>query len=64
MSDLLKADEVAVKLKVSEPTLRLWRSKGKGPKFIKMSKGIIRYSPSDIEDYLKSKTFGGACEAL
>jgi len=33
-------------------TLRCWRSKGIGPKYIKINDSSIRYCESDIEEYV------------
>ena len=49
---LLKTKEVAVFLGVSEITLRRWRLSGRGPEFVKMKTGSVRYRPEFIEKYL------------
>ena len=36
-------------------TLATWRSTGKGPKFVKLGGGIIKYRLSDVEKYERSR---------
>lgn len=48
---LLKEDEVAEILRLSPATLRLWRSTGKGPRFVKIG-GSIRYANEALQEYL------------
>jgi predicted site-specific integrase-resolvase len=55
MSDLLKSEEAARILTVSEVTLRRWRQRKNGPVFVRLSKGTIRYKQSDIEAYLNER---------
>lgn len=42
--------EVATRLGVSRFTLRAWRLKGHGPKFLKMGRAV-RYRPEDVDEY-------------
>jgi excisionase family DNA binding protein len=42
--------EVATRLGVSRFTLRSWRIKGHGPKFLKMGRAV-RYRPDDVDEY-------------
>ena len=42
--------EVAVRLGVSRFTVRSWRLKGLGPRFLKMGRAV-RYRPRDVDDY-------------
>ena len=46
MTDL----EVASRLGVSRFTVRSWRLKGLGPRFLKMGRAV-RYRPEDVDDY-------------
>lgn len=50
--NLLTPEEVSSRLKVAEGTLQRWRSKGKGPTYVKMV-GMIRYRPSDLQKYVQ-----------
>ncbi len=42
--------EVATRLGVSRFTVRSWRLKGLGPRFLKMGRAV-RYRPEDVDDY-------------
>jgi excisionase family DNA binding protein len=42
--------EVAVRLGVSRFTVRSWRLKGTGPRFLKMGRAV-RYRPQDVDEY-------------
>lgn len=42
--------EVAVRLGVSRFTVRSWRLKGLGPRFLKMGRAV-RYRPEDVDEY-------------
>ncbi len=39
---------------VSTETLAQWRSQGRGPRYIKLEKRLVRYRLSDLESYLTS----------
>lgn len=51
---LLTPNEVAIQLGMAESTLTKWRSRGKGPKYVKMGR-IIRYRQSDIDNYVLNR---------
>jgi hypothetical protein len=42
--------EVAIRLGVSRFTVRSWRLKGVGPRFLKMGRAV-RYRPEDVQEY-------------
>ena len=42
--------EVATRLGVSRFTVRSWRLKGLGPRFLKMSRAV-RYRSEDVDEY-------------
>jgi len=42
--------EVAIRLGVSRFTVRSWRLKGEGPRFLKMGRAV-RYRPQDVDEY-------------
>lgn len=42
--------EVAARLGVSRFTVRSWRLKGEGPRFLKMGRAV-RYRPEDVLEY-------------
>ena len=45
---LYNEKELAAKLAVSLPTLRRWRTEGRGPRFVKLS-ACVRYRHEDVE---------------
>lgn len=55
MIELINTKAVAELLGLSPVTLRLWRTLGKGPQFVKCE-GAIRYRASDLEAWLDSRT--------
>lgn len=52
---LLKDTDAAALLGVKDQTVRTWRSKNIGPKYIRISRNIIRYRREDIEAYLAAR---------
>lgn len=54
MTELLKADEAARWLGVHPVTLAAWRSRGEGPKWIKIGARNVRYRSNDIEKWLRA----------
>lgn len=53
---LLTERELSTFLGLSLPTLQRMRSKGSGPKFIKLSFRRVAYRPEDIEKWLFTRT--------
>ena len=50
-SELLLTDEAAQVLRVTPATLKLWRLRGAGPRFIKMGRRVA-YRLTDLERYM------------
>lgn len=57
---LATRSEVAGYLKKSPQTLAVWATQGKGPRFMKLENGNVRYRWSDVELWLNSQQCGGA----
>ena len=56
MSDTARAlteREVAELLGRSVATLRAWRHRGKGPRFLRLGRSV-RYLPSDLDDFVRA----------
>ena len=53
---LLTEKELSTWLGLSLPTLQRMRSKGGGPKFIRLGFRRLAYRPSDVEDWLAART--------
>ena len=45
--------EVADMLGLSVATLRAWRHRGKGPRFLRLGRSV-RYLPSDLADFVRA----------
>lgn len=60
VSKLLSNAEAAQRIGVQPNTLEIWRTRGKGPQFIKLDpnslRSPIRYRESDIETWLEVRT--------
>ncbi|WP_430431863.1 helix-turn-helix transcriptional regulator [Oceanicaulis sp.] len=53
---LLSEDQAAKRLSISPRTLRNWRTRGGGPKFIKVSGRCIRYRIKDLDEWTDRRT--------
>lgn len=49
-------EEAANHLRLSVWTLRQWRCKGKGPKFLKIGRRVL-YQKTDVLDFVKSNVY-------
>jgi excisionase family DNA binding protein len=45
--------QVAEQLGLSVATLRAWRHRGKGPRFLRLGRSV-RYLPSDVDDFVRA----------
>lgn len=45
--------EVAEQLGLSVATLRAWRHRGKGPRFLRLGRSV-RYLPSDVDEFVRA----------
>ena len=52
-NQLLTTTEAAALLGLSPLTLQDWRSRNRGPRYVRLSRRAIRYRPSDIEDFIE-----------
>lgn len=55
-NQVITEDEAAEFLTVSPETLRGWRTRGFGPRFIRLSRRAIRYSRADLEQFAREST--------
>lgn len=53
MALLLTERQTAEQLAVKPHTLAVWRVSGRGPKYLKLNNGAVRYRAEEIEKYLK-----------
>ena len=54
--DLLSDREVSALLGISTVTLCNWRSTGKGPRYRKIGKRVVRYLRADVEAFIEAGT--------
>jgi len=54
-SEIMTQEEVAIYLKYSAITLAIWRSKGRGPAFVKISEKNVRYRKRDVDKWLAGR---------
>jgi hypothetical protein len=59
----LTEKELAGRWCMSPKTLQNWRWSGKGPPFIKLVSGGIRYDENESEEWARSNTFRSTTEA-
>lgn len=52
---LLRESDVQAELNVSVATLRRWRKSGKGPAFLKLEGGAIRYEREALAEWLRAQ---------
>lgn len=53
---LLDSVDVARQLGVAAHTVRFWRQNGKGPAFVRVTAGCIRYRQSAVDAYIAANT--------
>lgn len=53
---LLNTNETAEWLGVAPISLRIWRSRGEGPPFVRVSRRGIRYRRGDVTEWLRDRT--------
>lgn len=56
---LFTTERAAEILHVSPATLVSWRSRGKGPAYVKIGR-LVRYQPAEIDRYLDEQARGGS----
>ena len=62
LETLLNEKELSRLFRVSIGTLRFWRAIGRGPRYRKVGQ-LVRYAPSDVNDWLNRCPAGGQPEA-
>ena len=59
-ADLLSEREVSEDLNVALNTLRNWRWRGEGPRFVKLGKRAVRYRRADVDAFIEAGLTGKA----
>lgn len=57
---LVDAKKVAAYLGKPVQTLNVWRMQGKGPRFLKLENGSVRYRWEDVDAWLDAQITGGS----
>lgn len=52
---LLTEREVADRLQMAASSLRNWRTQGRGPKWLALSRRAVRYRAADVEEWLEAR---------
>jgi predicted DNA-binding transcriptional regulator AlpA len=52
---LITPEELSKILGIKRQTLDVWRTLGKGPNYLKLQKGSIRYKYSEVEKWINSQ---------
>lgn len=52
---LLTDSEVAALLGASLQTVRNWRWRGEGPRFVKLGGRMVRYRPADVQAFIEGQ---------
>lgn len=52
---LLTDNEVAALLGASLQTVRNWRWRGEGPRFVKLGGRMVRYRPDDVQAFIEGR---------
>ncbi len=55
--------EVSDVLGLSVATLRAWRHRGQGPRFLRLGRAV-RYLPADLEDFVRASAVDASAEPL
>lgn len=59
-ADLLDENEAAASLSVAVQTLRNWRWKGEGPRYVKVGSRLVRYRRADLAAFVEAGSAGKA----
>lgn len=53
---LLSPEEVVEMLNVNDCTLKMWRKRKAGPKYIRLGNNIVRYAIADLQAWIQDRT--------
>lgn len=59
-ADLLDENEASASLSVAVQTLRNWRWRGEGPRYVKVGARLVRYRRSDLAAFVDAGASGKA----
>jgi len=58
MRPLWDTKQAAEYLGIKEATLQMWRRLGRGPAYIQVGRGFIRYDPASVFAWIEKNTVG------
>lgn len=62
-AEILTVEEAAEYVRLKKNTLDIYRTKGNGPPFIRISAGAVRYRRSDLKKWLESRIVTSTSQA-
>jgi predicted DNA-binding transcriptional regulator AlpA len=60
LPELLNTDQAARYVNMSRQAMSDMRHRGQGPRYSKLSARAVRYRRSDLDEWIESKSTGGA----
>ena len=61
---LLSPRAVAARFGVTPKTLERWRSTGEGPRFVRVSRRVVRYRRADVETFIAARVVASTAAPL
>lgn len=58
--ELLTEQQISKLTKIPASTLRSWRKRGRGPRYLRLGDRVVRFRRRDINEWLASREVGGA----
>lgn len=62
MGNYLTTAEAAERLRVAPQTMRIWRSRGDGPRFSKPTANRVLYAEEEISRFLQDRTYSSTAD--
>ena len=59
----LTPKKAASYLGISEAALRLWRSRGEGPRYFRAGEKLVRYRRTDLDSWIEARLSGPTASA-
>lgn len=62
LTTYLTTNETAERLRQKPQTLRLWRLRGVGPRYVKPSRSRVLYPEDEVEAFLRDRTYASTAD--
>ncbi len=59
---MMTSPELASFLRVEKQTIRVWRLRGIGPRYVRVGHTKVLYRRADVEEWLKARTFASTSD--